>query len=137
VTNVTGGLSNTSNSYINAANKYQVMKILWRADGPITTGDICIELSRELGWDRSTVRTLLKRLTDKGAVTTQKIKVLTYLPAISEKEYCEDQTKSFVERLYGGSATKLVSTLVENYYLSESDLEELREILRLEGEKDE
>ncbi len=127
---------NENTSRISQA-EFEVMKILWRANDPISTGDICSELSRELGWDRSTVRTLLKRLTDKGAVTTQKLKVLTYLPAISEKEYCDDQTKSFVERLYGGSATRLVSTLVENYNLSDSDLEELREILRLEGEKDE
>lgn len=115
--------------------EFEVMKILWQADGPVSTGDICQKLFKELGWDRSTVRTLLKRLTEKGAVTTQKLKVLHYLPAISEKEYCDEQTISFVERLYGGNATRLVSSLVENYSLTESDIEELREILKLEGEK--
>lgn len=115
--------------------EFEVMKILWRTDGPVSTGDIYSELSKEMGWDRSTVRTLLKRLTEKGAVTTQKLKVLSYLPAISEKEYTDEQTKSFVERLYGGSATRLVSSLVENYDLTESDIEELREILKAEGDK--
>lgn len=115
--------------------EFEVMKILWSAGGPVSTGDIYQELLKELGWDRSTVRTLLKRLTEKGAVTAHKLKVLSYLPAISEKEYCDEQMKSFVERLYGGSATRMVTSLVENYNLTESDIEELRDILKLEGEK--
>jgi BlaI family transcriptional regulator, penicillinase repressor len=115
--------------------EFEIMKILWRAAEPVSTGDIYNELSEQMGWDRSTVRTLLKRLTEKGAVTTKKLKVLSYLPAISEKEYCDVQTKSFVERLYGGSATRLVSSLVENYDLTESDIDELRELLRREGDK--
>lgn len=115
--------------------EFEIMKILWRADEAVSTGDICTELSKEMGWDRSTVRTLLKRLTDKGAITAQKIKVLCYSPAISEKEYRDESTKSFVKRIYGGSATKLVSSLVENYDLTESDLEELRQMLRAEGDK--
>jgi len=117
--------------------EFEVMKILWKACGPVPTGYICQELFTELGWDRSTVRTLLKRLNEKGAVITQKIQVLCYLPAITEKEYCDEQTKSFVQRLYGGSATRLVSSLVENYNLTESDIEELRSLLKLEGEDNE
>ncbi|MDF2944085.1 MAG: transcriptional repressor, CopY family [Herbinix sp.] len=115
----------------------EVMKILWQANGPVSTGDIYKELSEQMGWDRSTVRTLLKRLTEKGSVITNKLKVLNYLPVVSEKEYCDVQTKNFVERLYGGSAKRLVSSLVENYNLTTTDIEELRELLNSGGGKDE
>lgn len=117
--------------------EFEVMKILWRAGAPVSTGDIYQELSKEFGWDRSTVRTLLKRLTEKGVVSAHKLKVLCYQPAISEKEYCDEQIKNVVERLYGGSATRLVTSLVENYDLTDADMEELRDILKVEGEKHE
>lgn len=117
--------------------EYEVMKILWRTDGPVSTNDIYKELSEQMGWDRSTVRTLLKRLTEKGAVTIEKLSVISYLPVVSEKDYREAQTKSFVERLYGGSAGRLVSSLVENYNLTPSDIEELKNLLNLGGGKNE
>lgn len=110
-----------------------VMKILWSADGPVTTGAIYKELSDRLAWDRSTVRTLLRRLAEKGAVEEKKLEVLCYLPAVSEKDYRDTQTKSFLERLYGGSAKKLVAYLVQSDELTNEDIEDLREFLNKEG----
>lgn len=117
--------------------EHEVMKILWQADGPVSTNEIYQVLSDQMGWDRSTVRTLLKRLVEKGAVITRKLAVISYLPAVSEKEYRKAQTRSFVERLYGGSAKRLVSSLVESYDLSPSDIDELRELLNSGGEENE
>jgi BlaI family penicillinase repressor len=110
------------------------MKILWEAEKPVATGTICRELAEKLSWDRSTVRTLLRRLTEKGAVEEIKMQVLCYLPAISETEYLDTQTKSFLERLYGGNAKKLIASLIQSDRLSQGDIEELREYLNQGGE---
>lgn len=112
-----------------------VMQELWKENGPVSTGDLFKEISKRMGWDRSTVRTLLKRLTEKEAVIETKLGVISYIPAITEEEYLTEQTKSFVDNLYGGSAKRLVSSLVENYDLSQKDIEELREFLNKECEK--
>lgn len=111
-----------------------VMKILWDSDGPVTTGEIYKELSERLGWDRSTVRTLLRRLAEKGAVKEIKQHVLCYLPAVSEKDYRDIQTKSFLDRLYEGSAKKLVASLVQNNEFTSADIVELREYLNQGGD---
>ncbi|MBP1754201.1 MAG: transcriptional repressor, CopY family [Firmicutes bacterium] len=113
----------------------EIMKILWQADEPVSTNDIYKELSEKMSWDRSTVRTLLKRLSEKDAVTVKNLKVISYLPLIQEKEYRDSQTKSFIERLYGGSAKRLVSSLVENYNLTPADIDELRSLLEQGGDK--
>lgn len=113
--------------------EFAVMKILWDAGGPVTTGAICKMLSEQLSWDRSTVRTLLKRLTEKGAVEEQSAQVRCYLPAVSEQEYREAQTRSFLDRLYDGSVKNLVASLVQNEGLTKADMEELREFLDGEG----
>ena len=110
-----------------------VMKILWNAGGPVATGVICRELSDQLSWDRSTVRTLLRRLAEKGAVEEIKLEVLCYAPNLSEGDYRSSQTKSFLERLYGGSAKKLVASLVQSDELTAEDIQELREFLNQGG----
>ena len=107
-----------------------VMKILWDSSAPVTTGTIYKQLSESLSWDRSTVRTLLRRLTEKGAVEEIKKQVLCYRPTVSEKAYRDSQTRSFLDRLYEGSAKKLVATLVQNNEFTSEDIEELREFLR-------
>lgn len=110
-----------------------VMQLLWKAEGPLSTGEIYNNLSKQMGWDRSTVRTLLKRLTEKGAVEIKKQKVLSYLPRITQDEYLEVQTKSFLDTLYGGSVKRLVSSLVQNYNISSEDMDELRDFLNKES----
>ena len=109
----------------------EIMKILWDGNGPVATGSIYRDLSEKLS--RSTVRTLLKRLTEKGAVEEQKLQVLCYLPLVSEEDYRDDQTKSFLDRLYGGSAKNLVASLVQSSELTSGDLEELRNFLNQGG----
>ena len=110
-----------------------VMEVLWASDEPVSTGDILKKLSEQMGWDRSTVRTLLKRLVEKGAVSEKKLKVLSYLPTVSEEEYRNTQTKKFLKRLYGGSAKRLVASLVQNDELKPEDIEELRKFFNEEG----
>lgn len=115
----------------------EVMKVLWEAGQPVATGSICKLLQERMGWDRSTVRTLIKRLQEKKAILQEKQDVYCYLPAVSEAEYLEAQTKSFIKRLYGGSVKNLVASLVQNMDLSLEDIEEIKEFIKTGGAKDE
>lgn len=111
-----------------------VMKLLWEADGPLATADICEALSERMRWDRSTVRTLLKRLTDKGAISEERLPGVRYRPLVEERDYVEEQTKRFVDTLYSGSAARLVASLVRTKGLTEHDMEELRGFFNKEKE---
>ena len=115
----------------------EVMKILWDADQPLSTHTICKQLQEQMGWDRSTVRTLIKRLVEKAAIIQKKLDVYCYLPAISETEYLNAQTKSFINRLYGGSVKYLVASLVQDENLTPEDIEELKAFLKSGGERSE
>jgi BlaI family penicillinase repressor len=107
----------------------EVLRVLWGSVGPVPTAAICKDITDKTGWDRSTVRTLLRRLVEKGAVEELKLDVLCYRPVLTEEEYRRTQTKSFLERHYGGSAQRLVASLVRSDNLSESDIAELRAFL--------
>lgn len=112
-----------------------VLEVLWQAEEPLSVTPIRVKLGEEWGWDASTVKTLLRRLCNKGAVASEKKEVFYYRPLLSREEYQNWSTNSLVERVYGGSARDLVASLVAGNQLTQSDLEELREILYPQEER--
>lgn len=106
-----------------------VMKVLWRQEGSLSTNEIVTSLQAETSWDRSTIRTLLKRLVEKGAVSQDKKGVYNYQSIIDESAYVLEQTRGLINRLYQGSAKDLVASLVDHAALSQEDLSALRAYL--------
>lgn len=106
-----------------------VLELLWEANEPLPVTPIRIQLGEKWGWDASTVKTLLRRLCEKGAVKAEKRDMFYYWPLLSREEYRSWSTGSLVERVYRGSARDLVASLVAEKRLTQADLEELREIL--------
>ena len=108
----------------------QVMQVLWKAEEPLSTAQIN-EAVKEYGWKRTTVSTFLVRLTEKGAVRTEKRGVQYYYrPLITQEAYRRAQTGALVHSLFDGSVTALAASLFEDLSLTPSDVEELQEILR-------
>ena len=110
----------------------EVMKVLWRAGTALTVTDIRGELQRSRGWEATTVKTLISRLVSKGVIKQEKKNVYYYSPLISESEYNSWATRDLIERLYSGSAMGLISALVRSDSLSQTDIEELRSMFKVE-----
>ena len=53
-----------------------------------------------------------------------------YSPTISEDEYKDEASKSFLEKLYSGSRTKMVLSVVKGNKLSKSEIQELKDMLK-------
>ncbi len=107
-----------------------VMQILWQ-NGENTNSDIIVSgFNRQKSWERPAVLTLLKRLEGKGFVGSRKEgKRNVYSPVVSEKEYLEFESKSFLERVCGNSVKKLMASLYPENRLSKEDLEELKQFI--------
>ena len=110
----------------------EVMKLLWHADDALPVTDIREELQRQKGWEPATITTLVARLVSKGAVRQEKRNVYYYSPLISEQEYNAWATDDLISRLYNGSARDLVAALVHSDGLTKDDIEELRQMFRVE-----
>ena len=66
----------------------EVMEVLWQAGEPLPLQPIRTQLERTRGWDGSTVKTLLRRLCEKGAVeVAEKRAAFYYRPLLSREEY--------------------------------------------------
>lgn len=96
-----------------------VMEALWDAGQPMAAKDLQVELKDRRGWERTTVRSLLTRLQEKGSVIVGKDSdVATYAPAFTKAEYSWDLAEVLVARLYDGDAARLVASLKEHGALS-------------------
>ena len=114
----------------------EVLEILWQSGESLPVTPIRTQLEKERGWDASTVKTLLRRLCDKGVVTIEKREVFYYRPLLNREEYRRWSARSLLDRVFRGNARDLIASLVEANQLSETDLKELREILYAQGEQD-
>lgn len=109
--------------------EFEVMKIVWD-HAPISTNEITERLSRTTSWSPKTIQTLIRRLADKGALSYEKEgRVFVYTPAVREKEYIDQKSRSFLKRYFGGDLTAFVSSCLEQERLSETDLDHLRALL--------
>jgi BlaI family penicillinase repressor len=114
----------------------EIMKILWDKKGQqITSAEIRKELEEKLGWTKSTILTLIRRLVEKGIITCEKKEVFYYTPLVSEEEYLRFQTSNFIEKIYGGNVKKLISSLCRADNLTREDIEELQAYLDREADK--
>ena len=116
-----------------SGSELEVMKVLWEAGDALPLTDIRTTLQARFDWSDPTVKTLLRRLCEKGAVLQEKRRVFYYLPAVSQEAYNDWAAKDLVDRLFRGSAKNLAAALVRADELTESDVEELRRMFRGEG----
>ena len=110
----------------------EIMKLLWKSEEALSSTEIREQLQRSMGWEATTIKTLISRLVNKKAVLQEKRKVYYYSPIISEKEYNSWATGRLIDRLYKGSASALVAALVDSKGLTDSDIEELRALFNVE-----
>ena len=115
-----------------SGSELEVMKILWRAEDALPVTEIREQLQKTKGWEPATIKTLISRLVSKGVVRQEKRKVFFYSPAVSEKEYSTWATDDLIERIYNGSARQLVAALVHSDGLTQTDLDELRQMFKVE-----
>ena len=114
--------------------EWSVMECLWES-APRSGREVTEALAAREGWSRSTTLTLLKRLEDKGAVESRESEgKKVFSPLLARTDAAAAETEDFLSRVYHGSVKLMVSALTEKKALSQSDIDELYEMLReLEG----
>ena len=117
--------------------EWYVMEALWKK--PSCTGREAVEsLASSANWSRSTTLTMLRRMTDKGLLCcAEKNGVLTYSPLISQEEATQQETTDFLDRVYHGSISMMLSAFARKQPLSPQEIHELYAILdEIKGAKE-
>lgn len=117
--------------------EWNLMESLWEYS-PKVGSQIVSDMAARTGWSRSTTLTMLRRMTEKGLIACEDSgQMKTYAPLIEREEAVRKETESFLNRVYNGSISLLVSGFVDRQKLTEQEIAELRQLLeKAEGERD-
>lgn len=115
----------------------QLMHIVWDLGGRARFAQVMDVLEQnDSPWNKNTVLTFLARLVDKGLLSTEKFgRRNEYIAQVSQQDYQASQTQTLVEKVYWGSVKGLVASLLQSDFLSQQDLEELRQFWQEEKER--
>ena len=110
-----------------------VMQALWACGEPAGRTQIEEKMQerndREEPLAQTTLLTLLSRLEQKGFIKTEKQgRSSIYTPLVTQESYQKAQSRSFVDKLFGGSMSAFANALSEGG-LTEEELKELRKLL--------
>lgn len=109
--------------------EWDVMEPIWAA-GACTAADVIKQLRPTHDWNHSTIRTLLARLVEKGALAYDVDgSRYIYRPAVSRRQCVRQESRSFLDKVFGGDVTALLAHFVEESSLDRSQLEQLRRLL--------
>ena len=110
-----------------------VMQALWAlGEYPAHTGDIAARLGKD--WKAPTLLKLLSRLEERGFVAGSKEgRANGYTPLVRREDYLTSESRSFLERLHGGSLSSLMAALYPETKLSKEDVAALERILEKGG----
>lgn len=106
----------------------KVMDVLWR-EGDATAKHIADTLTEELGWNKNTTYTLIKRCMKKGAIERSEPNFLCRA-LIPKEEVQEAETNELIDRIYDGAAANLFAALLDKEKLTVEQVERLKQIVR-------
>jgi len=103
-----------------------IMKALWKKDGMTSP-----EIFAGIDGNKSTLKTLLGRLVDRGAVRNEEINQRTYryFAIVTEDDYIESQRKSFLQKAFDGSTEKMLLNFVKEEKISAEALRRLIDLI--------
>lgn len=106
-----------------------VMDVLWRRH-PLSAEEVIAALADRQQWQEATIKTLLNRLLNKGAVRAEKDgRRYLYAPVLKREDWVMGESRSLLDRLFGGRVAPLVAHFSEQRKLSRKDIADLRKLL--------
>ena len=109
--------------------EWRVLTALWDS-GDAALGEVAASLRPDTGWSRNTVLTYLTRMVRKGLVTIDKEHYPhRYRAALSREEGRTEERRSFLSRVYQGSAGDLVAAFLKEEPISPQERERLKKLL--------
>lgn len=107
-----------------------LMEELWDKN-PQTITQLFHTLNEKRDWTKSTVSTMLNRMSKKGLLRfEQGTKAKLYFPAVERDAVNFAETESFLDWVFKGSVSMMMSTLLKERKLKPEEIQELYDMLK-------
>ena len=115
--------------------EWDVMKVVWD-HGPLTSGEVVRRLADEKHWKPRTVKTLLSRLVQKGAVAAAAADgKFLYSAKVTRDALARRETRTFLARVFDGAVAPALVHFIQDADLSPKEIAELKKILDREARR--
>jgi BlaI family transcriptional regulator, penicillinase repressor len=109
--------------------EWEVMTVVWNRP-PAAASDVVERLRAKRAWSSRTIRTLLDRLVKKKALRFEvEGKRYLYWPRVTMQACVRKESRSFLQRVFGGEPASMLIHLVKTSRLSSEEIQELKRIL--------
>ncbi|GAP00327.1 CopY/TcrY family copper transport repressor [Fructobacillus ficulneus] len=106
-----------------------IMRIVW-TKGQATGREIITDAQAAHQWSMSTIKTLIRRLTDKEMLAVdQSTSPFTYTPLVAESDATDDFAQQFFDSVCNAYKGTLLTGLLESEPLSKSDIQKMQAVL--------
>jgi BlaI family penicillinase repressor len=109
--------------------EWLVMRVIW-AKSSATAAEVVEALEGETSWKPKTIMTLLNRLAKKNVLRFEREgRAYRYYPVAGEAETLRAESRSFVDRVYGGALTPMLASFLEEAELTQEEIDDLKRLL--------
>lgn len=111
------------------SSEWKVMECIWEHE-PVSIMQVVKFLQEKSGWSKSTIITMIKRLQKKGVIAYKengRSKVLYTL--VSREEIALSETDTLLEKVFHGSISLMLNTLLNEKSITAEERAELIDIL--------
>lgn len=109
--------------------EWEIMRVAW-ANESVTSREITAILENKKQWKAATIKTLIGRLVDKGALQTIKEgNKFIYSAAVTEEESMDVYTDDVLSRVCNKQSGHVISNMIAEATLSKVDIDMLKKLL--------
>ncbi|HIV12014.1 MAG TPA: BlaI/MecI/CopY family transcriptional regulator [Candidatus Pullilachnospira stercoravium] len=105
----------------------KVMEALWK-QGEATAGELARILGEQVGWNRNTTYTVIKKCVSKGAIRRSE-PGFRCIPLISRQEIQQEETQELIDRMFAGSKPVFLNAFLKNTGLSQEERRQLKQMI--------
>lgn len=110
--------------------EWKIMRLLWE-HAPCTITQLVTYLKEDTNWSKHTVITMLSRMEKKGAIRYEMgSKAKKFYPIVDQSSIIVEETQGFLDKVYDGSVSMLVNTMLGTKSISKKEINELYELLK-------
>src|SRR5688572_2834289 len=107
----------------------EVLQQLW-TEAPLSAQDIIERMEKNGTAHPKTIKTLINRLLTKGALRfKEENRKYQYFPVVKKTDFYRVKTDSFLNKLFDGELSPLVSFFSSQKKLSDKQIEELKQLI--------
>ena len=93
---------------------------------PLGSGELVKRCYEKLGWKKSTTYTVLKKLCDRHILRNENAVVTSI---IKKEQVQKFESEQLIERTFGGSLPKFITTFMSDKKLSKTEIQTLQKLI--------